>query len=480
MSTQISTTVHDAVGGAVIEGLALAKGEMPTQPSANQVPMPGFHTGLATMPQHLPRQVFGLAAQLVVPPGSWAVVHLPGGETTIYTPGSYWLWCAPGAILVQWVDARRQQVVIGPIEGWSADKWRFRLWMSVDLAVADPLIIAAHREPIVATIAAARAAVLAYIERYPHAALTGCQDEHGGMDGPAAFVQARLCNDPALAGLEIISVRVLDRQGDERQIEAATAATVAAAQIDEGLRVDAARHRARLQELAARATESEREHSLRMSAGAAEARERLLRQQAEVQQATLAAQLEITMAQIKAHVAEIAHDEQSWQKDQARYHLEWERLQQQQAEAHRTEQEVRLLEVQHGLVRTEGELALAAQERQHAQLLALADLQQSLTEQRDLRAQAVAERREQHERALLDLRLRHDALVAEQMTRLEQWRVEHRDLTVAQQRQHDRQLAGIAGAARIAAAAAHSSPTITSEGPTVADAGLKLLQDMTE
>jgi hypothetical protein len=147
------------------------------------------------------------------------------------------------------VDARRRQVPVGPVEGFSADKWRVRLWLAVDVAVSDPRLIAAHRQPLDTLATAARAAALAYIERHSHAALTGHEDDRGGMDGPALAILERLRADPALAGLEIISVRVVERQGDERQIEAATAATVAAARIDEALRVEAAEHRATLQRL---------------------------------------------------------------------------------------------------------------------------------------------------------------------------------------------------------------------------------------
>ena len=121
------------------------------------------------------------------------------------------------------------------------------------------------------------------------------------MDAPAQAVAAGLRDDPAVEGLRVISVRVLDRQGDERQIEAATAATVAAAQIDDEQRIAEARHRARLHELETQAVVIEREHTLRMAAAAATARERLLTQQAEVQQAALAAQLDIVLAQIRAH-----------------------------------------------------------------------------------------------------------------------------------------------------------------------------------
>lgn len=479
MTNQMIASAGAAVEGAVVEGLAAAQGEVDAADMGRTLPLPRFVSGLATAPQALPRLALGLGAQLVVPPGAWAVAHLPGGITQTYTPGSYWLWGQPGAVLVQWVDARRQQVRVGPVEGFSADKWRVRLWLIVDMAVSDPLLIAAHREPIAALAAVARAATLAYIERHTHAALTGCMTEGGGMDGPAAAVLERLRADPALAGLELISAHVVERQGDERQIEAATAATVAAAQIDETLRVEAAEHRATLHRLESQATVGEREHSLRMAAAAAQARERLLTQQAEVQQAALAARLDIVMAQIRAQTAEIAHEEQTWQIEQAQFQGEWERVQRQLSEAHQTDQQVRLLEAHQGLARAEGELALTAQTRQSEHALALAEVQQRIAEQRARQSEAVAERRAQHERTLLELHLRHEAMVAEQMQKLEAWRAQQVQVTVQQQRQHDRQLAGIAGAAQIAAAAATQARP-EAEPHALADAGLRMLQDMAE
>jgi hypothetical protein len=473
----LQQVVHDQTENLVIDGAAVLRGA-PDAPVQLLAPH-RFVTGLATAPATLPRMFLGIGAQLVVPPGTWAVVHLPGGAQRTYGPGSYWLWGEPGAILVQWVDARRQQIPVGPVEGWSADKWRVRLWMVIDVAVSEPQVIAAHREPINALVAAARAALLHYIEQHSHAALTGLDAGAGGMAAPAQAVLTHLRADPALDGLEIISARLVERQGDERQIEAATAATVAAAQIDEERRVESARHRARLHELEAQVTINEREHQLRMASAAAQARERLLMQQAEVQQATLAARLEIVMAQIRAQTAEIAHDEQVWQAEQQRIQQEWELIQQRQLQAHQTDQQVRLLDAQQGLVRTEGELALAAADRHQAHLLQLAEMQERLAEHRTTQARLVAERREQHERTLLELHLRHDELVAEQMQKLEQWRIERTEVRIQQQRQHDRQLAGIVGAAQIAAAAA-AQVHPENETQAIADAGLRMLQDLAE
>jgi hypothetical protein len=481
MSTAIST-VRNTVEEAVVEGVALVKGETEGH-TGTELHALRFATGLATAPSALARKGLGLVAHLVVPPGSCAVAHLPGGEQRTYQPGSYIIWDArPGTVLVQWVDMRRQQVPVGPIEGYSADKWRVRLWLSVNVAVADPLLVAAHREPLHTLVAAVRTGALRYIEEHTHAQLTGMEHGEGGMDSPAQAVLERLRADAALAGLEIINVRVLERQGDERQIEAATQATVAAAQIDEELRIAAARQRAKLHELEAAATLAEREHAIRMAATAAAGREQLLQQQSEVQQAALAARLEIVMAEIRAQAAEIARDEQGWQAEQARFQGEWERVQQQLIEVHRTDQQLRLMDGQSGVVRAEGEVALAAEDRRNAHALALAEVQQRLAEQRTAQAQAITERRAQHERTLLDLHLRHEQLVSEQMARLEQWRVERLHVTVEQQRQHDRQLAAIGGTARIAAAAAAlpADTTAAAERSEVAEAGLRALQAMAE
>lgn len=470
--------VREVVAEAVADSAAMLRGDADELQGTLLTPL-HFSTGLATQPSALERQTFGLAAHLIVPPGTWAVVHLPGGERRTYLPGSYMLWgMRPGAILAQWVDARRQQVPIGPIEGWSADKWRVRLWLIADVEVIDPVVIAAHREPLSTFVAAVRTALLKYVEQHSHALLTGTSDGEGGFEAPAHFVRDQLVSDPALDGLRLLNVRVVERQGDERQIEASTAATVAAAQIDEELRVAEARNRARLHELEAQATIGEREHTLRLAAASAKAREQLVNTQAEVQHATLAARAEIVLAQIKAQVAEIEHEEQCWQAEQSRLHAEWERVQQQQLEVHQTNQQARLLETQHSLIRSESEVALRAAQHQHSHELALAGIQQRIAEQRTAQAQVISDRRAHHEQTLLELHLRHEQLVAEQMQRLEQWRGERAELTVQQQRQHDRQIAVIAGTAQIAAAAAR--PVVVDppndDDDDVADSGLKTLQ----
>jgi hypothetical protein len=218
-----------------------------------------------------------------------------------------------------------------------------------------------------------------------------------------------------------------------------------------------------------------------MAATAAQAREKLLTQQAEVQQAALAARLEVVMAQIRAQAAEIAHDEQLWQADQTRLQSEWERAQRQLVDTHQVDQQLRLIDAQGSLLRGDGELALAVEDRRHAHELALAEVQQRLAEQRSVQSQLMVERRAQHERSLLELHLRHEQLVSEQMQHLEQWRTQQLQVGVQQQRQHDRQMAVIAGTAQVAAAAA-ALPDLDADAERreVADAGLQTLRALAE
>ena len=477
----VMTTMKDAIEEGVVGSISVLSGEAST---SLETPLHtrNFVNGFATAPAALARKGFGLLATLVVPPVSVAVTHLPGGEQRLFQPGSYTLWdVKPGMVLVQWVDMRRQQVRVGPIEGLSADKWRVRLWLVAEVEVDDPVCIAAHREPLSALLAALRTGALRYIEQHSHADLTGCSGDQGGLDAPALIIQERLKDDAGLVGLHVIRVRVLERQGDERQIEAATAATVQAAQIDEQLRIAAARQRAQLAELESQAVLAEREHALRLSEAAAVAREKLLLQQNEVQQAALAARLEIALAQIRAQAAEIARDEQQWQAEQVRLQNEWDLLQKQQLEVHRTDQQLRLMDAQHGMLHTEGELALDAEERRNSHALALAEIQQHLTEQRTLQSQAQSERRIQHEQTLLELHLRHEQLVAQQMQQLEQWRFQQIQVGVQHQQQHERQMAVIAGTAQVAAAAAALPDDLEVsdiDRHEVADLGLRSLQAM--
>ena len=480
MTNTINQIVQHTIEGVLVEGAATLAGDT-SDHGGTALNGLAFATGLATAPRALPRKGLGLAATLVVPPGTMAVVYLPGGERREYTPGSYVIWCARvGAILAQWIDTRRRQVTVGPIEGWSCDKWRVRAWFVVDLEVGQPALVATYREPLATLHAAVRAGAMRYIERHSHAAITGATSDESGIDAPATWIKTRLCEDSALEGICIVGVRVLERQGDERQIEAATAAIVAAAQIDEELRVSGARNRACLHELEAKAQIDEREHTLRMAATSAAGRERLLVQQSEVQRAALAARLEIVLAQIHAQTAEISRDEQQWQAEQNRLQGEWDRVQRELISTHTTEQQIRLMDAQQGVLRSEAEVALVSEERRHSHELALAGIQQRLAEQRAMQSQAIAERRAQHDQALLELHLRHEHLVTEQMQSLEQWRVQQLQLGVQQQRQHEKQLAAINGTAQIAAAAAALPTDGPSDHHEVSGEGLRALRDLAE
>ena len=103
--------------------------------------------------------------------------------------------------------------------------------------------------------------------------------------------------------------------------------------------------------------------------------------------------------------------------------------------------------------------------------LALAEAQQRLVAQHEAHAQAAAERRAKHEQTLLDLHLRHERLLSDQMVQLDQWRVEQASLDAQHARQSEQRLAAFIGTSQLAAAAA---------GPDQAEAALRMMQALAE
>jgi hypothetical protein len=457
------TTVGDQVRTILNEGKTLLE-----EGDGQGLALRFDFNGLATTPQLIRRRMFGMVVQIVVPPATVAVLNGPKGICRVYTPGSYWLWdLPPGPVLTQWVDAGHRRRHVGPIEGWSADKWRVRLTLVVDFIVADPEAIATHSAPLQALDDAVRSGVLHQLERRSHAELTGYDEHSGGIDAPAGVILERLQHDPSLAGLEIIDVHVLERVGDERRIEAATDTAVALARIEESARLRQAEDRSALLAMEGQALRQAAEHDLRMAARLADGREQLAMHDFAMQQQALQAQLKILEARISSQVAQIAHDEQLWQTEQRRLQAEWQVLQQQQIEEHRTDQLLRLLEAQQQLEATQAE---------HAQ---------------------VAERRRtERERDLLELQLHHEQLLAQQVKRLEGWRTQHERMLLTMQHQHAEQLAIIQGTAQIATEAAgqgkyihvgipgaYQMPEINTpraDATTVAGEGLRTLQTLQE
>ena len=380
--------------------------------------------GLASQPKVLQRSWWRGAVTVVVPPGATAIVYGPHGSQRILAAGSHALYDLPrGTVLMQLVRTARFQHTLGPIEGWSADKWKVRMLVEVDVAVSDAPLIAAHIKPLQALNTAIRSGLLQQFEGLSHAALTGLDEHSGGIDAVAAMLLARLQTDPALKGFTISQVHIIDRVGDERRIEAATETAVAVAQLEESMRLKVAEDQAAICEFHGKAARMQAEHDIRMAELVATEREELARQDFVAQRHTMTAQVRILEAGISAQIAQLAHAEQQWQAEQQRWQVEWQATVERIQSAHATDQHVRLLE---------------AQNEWNATLLE--------------RTQVRDERRARLEQELLLMQHQHEQLLQQHREHLESWRVGHDQHMLQLQQSHVEHLALIQGATAIATA----------------------------
>ncbi len=403
------------------DGTAFVTGEPAQKPALTL-----SFNGLATPPQIIPRRFVGTLVDVIVPPGFSAIVSGPQGMQRVLTTGSYHFWDIPrGPVMVQWVCTSRQRREVGPIEGWSADKWRVTMHVVVDFWVRDPVAIATHQAPLAVLDDAIRSSVMYHFERMTHEALTGYDPELGGIDVPAHAMAERLNHDPALAGLEIVKLHILERVGDIRRIEAATETAVAIAQLEESTRLKRAEDQSAILSMDGQAVRQAAEADLRMAATIAEGREQLAKHDIAAQHFALDARLRVLEAQIQAQVAEIARDEAAWQAEQQHLHGEWQATLEQHQLEHQSDHAIRVLEVQQRFDATHAE-----------------------------RAHQAEERRAKHERDLLVLQMRHEQVLVEQRERLESWRASHERSLLLTQQQHTEQLAMISGTTTIASQAA--------------------------
>ncbi|ABX05023.1 MAG TPA: hypothetical protein DEF47_10535 [Herpetosiphon sp.] len=403
------------------DGAALLNGN-PSQKLGQQLTF----NGLATPPQLIARRFLGKLVDVLVPPAFTAILSGPQGLRRCLTSGSYNLWDIPrGPVMVQWVSMSRMRREIGPIEGWSADKWRVRFTVVVDFEVCDPYLIASHQAPLTVLEDVVRSAAMQQFERMSHEALTGYDPEIGGIDRPALRMFEQLSQEPALAGLTLIRLQILDRAGDLRRIEAATETAVAIAQLEESTRLQRAEDQAALLTIDGQVLRQSAEAALRMAATIDEGREQLARHDIAAQRHALNAQLHVLEANMRAQVAEIAREEQAWQHEQQRLMLEWQSQIQAQQSEQTHDQQYQMLDLQHRF------------EALHAE-----------------RAHEVEERRHQRERELRAMQQRHEQVLINQRERLEHWRSQHERSLQLTQQQHQEQLALIQGTTTIASQAA--------------------------
>ena len=285
-------------------------------PDDGQEGLPDFSfNGLATPPTPLNRGWLGLMGQLVVLPGTCAVITGRKGYRQVFAPGTHTLFEVPlGPAMVQWVNTRCQRRELPPLTTLSRDKWRVTLCVAIEFKVADVEAIAQHAAPLVMLDTVAQAAVLSQVEAMPHDALTGRidQDVPSGVDTVAGGILQALRASPSVQGLEIINLSIVDRKGDERRIRIVQDAVVERTRLAEEGQVRELQDRLDLAELATRREMAEGEQAIA-----------LIKTQTEVRQAQEEERLKLMAAQVEAEVEEIRRAQATWRAEQKRLAEEW-------------------------------------------------------------------------------------------------------------------------------------------------------------
>jgi hypothetical protein len=303
--------------------------------SGQQMPIGGSEglpefsfNGLATPPAPLNRGLFGVLGQLVVLPGTCAVIIGRKGYRQIFEPGTHTLFEIPlGPATVQWVNTRRQWREMAPVQSLSQDKWRVSLQAAVEFEVADAESIAQHADPLTALDTAAREAILAQIEALPHDALTGYIDGEetiSGVDSLAGRILQHLQDSPSVEGFKIIDLSILERIGDERRVKIVQDAVVERTRLTEEGQVKELEDRLKLAKLSALREMTEEEQSIE-----------LIKTQTEVRQEQERERLKLMAAQVEAEIEEIHRTQEAWRAEQKRLTEEW-----------RTAKELELLQMQ--------------------------------------------------------------------------------------------------------------------------------------
>lgn len=270
-------------------------------------PYPDFDfNDLATAPAPLDRGRWGLLGELVVWPGTCAVVTARDGTSRVYPAGSHSLFDLPlGSATVQFVHTARQRRVLAPVEGLSRDKWRVRLSVEVEFEVREPWRVAQATQPLATLDAVVTTSTLAQIEAMPHDALTGNEDgDEDGLEAITAGILRRVRQRESLDGLWVVDLIIVERVGDERRVQIMQEASVERARLSEEQRTQEQFDQARLQLLESRRQLLEREQVLA-----------LLETQGHLDRAQIEEGRRLVAARVDAEVARIRQAEEEWQTE---------------------------------------------------------------------------------------------------------------------------------------------------------------------
>jgi len=277
-------------------------------------PYPDFDfNGLATAPAALDRGRWGLLGELVVWPGTCAVVTARDGTGRVYPAGSHSLFDLPlGSATVQFVHTARQRRVLAPVEGLSQDKWRVRLSAEVEFEVREPWRVAQATQPLATLDAVVTSCTLAQIEAMTHDALTGSEDGVGatpcgrpvGLETITAGILQRVRQRESLDGLWVVDLIIVERAGDERRVQIMQEASVERARLSEEQRTQEQFDQARLHLLELRRQLLEGEQVLA-----------LLETQGQLDRAQIEEGRRLVAARVEAEVARVRQAEAEWQAE---------------------------------------------------------------------------------------------------------------------------------------------------------------------
>lgn len=297
----------------VEQGLRLLAG-VDRRPTDSLGSYPDFDfNGLATAPAPLDRGRWGLLGELVVWPGTCAVVTARDGTGRVYAAGSHSLFDLPlGSATVQFVHTARQRRVLAPVEGLSQDKWRVKLSVEVEFEVREPWRVAQATQPLATLDAVVTTCTLAQIEAMPHDALTGSEDGVGvtscgrpvGLEAITAGILQRVRQRQSLDGLWVVDLIIVERAGDERRVQIMQEASVERARLSEEQRTQEQFDQARLHLMELRRQLLEREQVLA-----------LLETQGQLDRAQIEEGRRLVAARVDAEVSRIRQAEEQWQVD---------------------------------------------------------------------------------------------------------------------------------------------------------------------
>ncbi|MEW5872799.1 MAG: hypothetical protein AB1894_26305 [Chloroflexota bacterium] len=158
---------------------------------------------------------------LRVPMQTCAVVYVPEGYPRVYSTGDHLLKWPMGTYPIQYVDIRQQHAKLPIVQAVTADTWTVWLEVGVIWRVRYPIMVIEVNDLIPTFISGCISAVKDFIQSLPHDQII-CTPNETAIEVRVleGLLLQRLNSKSTCKGLELIGLRVLGKQGDNRRTEA--------------------------------------------------------------------------------------------------------------------------------------------------------------------------------------------------------------------------------------------------------------------